>query len=126
MDSANSCKTTFYDDFSGCEITSDCMASISMHCPFKGLDFIALPVPVDAKEVSACVRICWVTELFMAHFCFDVLEVDWYKSKSKYSCTETPKTSIKSNLGANKELNAFNKTCILMSVGKICTFIQNT
>ena len=30
--------------------------------------------------------------------------------KSKYSCTETPKTSIKSNLGANKELNAFNKT----------------
>ena len=45
--------------------------------------------------------------------------------KSKYSCTETPKTSIKSNLGANKELNAFNKTCILMSVGKIRTFIQN-
>ena len=58
----------------------------------------------------------------MAHFCFDVLhEVDWYKSK--YSCTETPKTSIKSDLGANKELNAFNKTCILMNVGKICTFI---
>ena len=46
--------------------------------PSKGLNFIALPVPVDAKEVSAWVRICWVFELFMAHFCFDVHVVDWY------------------------------------------------
>ena len=35
VNSTNSCKTTFDNDCTGCEITRDSMAVILMHCPFK-------------------------------------------------------------------------------------------
>ena len=51
---------------------------------------------------------------------------DRKRNRGARSCTETPKTSIKSNLGANKELNAFNKTCILMNVSKTRNLYKNS
>ena len=55
MDSANSCKTTFYDDFSGYEITSDCMVSMSMHCPFERIEFYSI---TSASWCEGSVSLC--------------------------------------------------------------------
>ena len=35
INSANSCKIMFNNDFTGCEIMYDCMALILTHCPFN-------------------------------------------------------------------------------------------
>ena len=40
-----------------------------------------------------------------------VLQIFYLKSKSKFSCTETPKTSLKSDLGANRQLNNHSIQC---------------
>ena len=52
VNSVNTCKTTFSNDFTGYKITHDCMALIPMHCPFNTAATAHEPCPLVTKAVK--------------------------------------------------------------------------